>query len=204
MDLDDGQDLFDENDIGEELLNDTAIEEEERPKSIRFAEVIATPFDELPFPMNFSNSEGSLGLYEDFAQPKSLDAESEGSVDLGIHDPSMMEDDDNDEDLETEESDTKRNAIWAASGAGALALLGWGARHVLSLFQKGGEEDDVAAAAHPLGEGAHAQNAATIPVGDPGASLSASTANASQSQSFFAAGVLPGDGGTGMTAMQYV
>ena len=157
--------------------------------------------------MNYSNSDGSLGLYDDLAQPyghRSLDEESEGSIDLGIDEASMMEGvDPEDDDLETEESDTKRNVIWAASGAGALALLGWGARHLLSLFQKGGEEDDVAAATHPLGDGgAHAQGVATVPVGDPGASLSASTANASQSQSFFAAGVLPGDGGANMTATQ--
>ena len=200
MDLDD-QDSFDENDIGVERLNDSV--EEERPKSIRFAETIATPFEEPLYPMNYSSSDGSLGLYDDFAQPfghRSLDEESEGSIDLGIEDASMRESlDPDDSDMDTEEDDTKRNVIWAASGAGLLALLGWGGRHLLSLFQKGGEEDDVAAAAHQLGEGGAN---APVPVVDPGASLSGSAANASQSQSFFAAGALPGNGGTGMTAMQ--
>ncbi len=209
MDLDSNsyQDSFDENDLGVELLNDIDIQEE-RPKSIRFADTVATPFGEVG-----NISSGSDGCFSldttdifDIGKPLSysiLDEESEGSIDLGIHDDDSemgeLQSDNEDDDQKT----MKRSMMWAAGGMGAMAIFGWAMGKLQKVFEKEGDEDDVAAAAQRGGDvGTETQDVVTLATGDPGTSLSASTANASQSQSFFAAGVLPGDGGVSMSAAQ--
>jgi hypothetical protein len=207
-------------------------EEAERPKSIRFADVIATPFvttrsgGSTVISMASDDMSDDMSIHSDDHNPffmgegrhmmsyqNGFDEESsEGSIDMGMDDGESMANDEKDEDDESidpekeEEAKIKRQMMWMAGGMGAMALVGWGVGKVKQLFEKGGgEEDDIAATAQQQVTGDVAsqsvQDVATSAITtDPSAALSASTANASQSQSFFAAGVLPGDGG--MTAAQ--
>jgi len=237
---------FDEHDLTTAPLNDTIMmlpspEEEEfdRPKTIRFAETVATPFGSAGTAISIVSESGSLQTDDIFmedaavAKPLSyqnLDEESEGSIDLGIYDDDQFDEDMNDEpkdelkgDEEKKEEDGE-GIMWAVGGTVATYLFGWTMRKLLSkllskLFShqqtSAGQEDDAAAAAQHTDTATHTIHEATMSAmpppntGDPSAALAlhanhsaltASTASASQSQSFFAAGALPGN--SGMSAAQ--
>jgi hypothetical protein len=219
-------DDHDDDSIATGPLNDVVEVEVERPKSIRFASVIATPIlipsTSTVISMAWSADIGGSSVHSNDKcmsyQKNGFDEESEGSMDIGIKDIGMKNDagdelldDDEIDPEEDEDAKIKRSLMFAAGGMGAMALAGWGMGKIKQLFERGGdgEEDDVAAAAqHQVtGDGARqsVQDVSTSAMtGDPTstATMSASTANASQSQSFFAVGVMPGDGGVGMLAAQ--
>lgn len=158
--------------------------------------------------------DGSITMFSDYAASSIPDDDDASMVD--------------EEDEEDEEARRiKRGILWAAGGMGAMALVGWAFGKISKALSRENGEDDVdaavaifqqEAASQAFREGVTASltTAATSTTGTAAnpalvyeaahAAMANSTAVAATQQSsssfFIAAGALPGQGGTGMTAAQ--
>jgi hypothetical protein len=130
------------------LLKNTTPTEDHHQKTIRFAQVIATPIGETTHnqDLNITNhsDDNSIDTLDIFDQGggtldghHSAKESSNGSLESSFAD----EEDDADSEMSAHDEDEedkkiRRQLLYAAGGAGLMGLMGWAGKHVLQLFDK--------------------------------------------------------------------